>query len=135
MQKFTVLKLIGLALLAMITLVIISILEVTVYSYVVNPGQPPTIYEAHAEFSAPFVSGIFGFILFFLVARRWRLRNLPNAFPLAILFPTTYVALDVLILSLATDVQWSSFASTFFLANGAKYLGSYLGYKLIKIGR
>ncbi len=55
MKKYIVLKLIGLALLTMITLVIISFLEVAVYSYLINPGQENSVYEAHAEFSAPFV--------------------------------------------------------------------------------
>ena len=44
MKKNIVLKLIGLAVLTMITLVIISILEVTIYSYVINPGQEVSVY-------------------------------------------------------------------------------------------
>ena len=132
MKQYIVLKLIGLAILTMITLVIISILEVTLYSYVVNPGQEVSVYEAHAEFSAPFVSGIFGFILFFLIARRWKKKEFHNLFKLIILFPLTYVLLDIVVLLLAGTVQWSSFILIFILANGAKFLGSYLGYKLTK---
>ena len=75
MKKYVVLKLIGLAILAMITLVIISILEVTLYSYVVNPGQDVSVYEEHAKFSAPFISGIFGFIIFFLVSHFYLLNS------------------------------------------------------------
>lgn len=132
MKKYIVLKLIGLAILAMITLVIISILEVTLYSYVVNPGQAVSVYEAHAKFSAPFISGIFGFIVFFLITRYWKKKEYGNLFKLVILFPLTYVLLDIMVLLLAGTVQWSSFILIFILANGAKFLGSYLGYKLTK---
>jgi len=69
MKKYVILKLIGLAMLTMITLVIISFLEVAVYSYLINPGHEQSVYEAHANNSAPYISGIFGFIVFFLVAR------------------------------------------------------------------
>lgn len=69
MKKYIVLKLIGLAMLAMISLVVISIIEVAFYSYAVNPGQEAKVYETHANFSAPFISGIFGFIIFFFIAR------------------------------------------------------------------
>jgi hypothetical protein len=132
MTKFIVLKLIGLAVLSMITLVIISILEVVVYSYVVNPGQADGVYEAHANYSAPFISGIFGFIVFFLVARYWKKKDYQNIFKLVILFPLTYVALDLIVILSATSVQWSSFILIFIPANAAKFLGSYLGYKLTK---
>lgn len=132
MKKYVVFKLIGLAILAMITLVIISILEVVVYSYVVNPGQEVSVYEGHAKFSAPFISGIFGFIIFFLITRYWKKKEYQDLFKLVILFPFTYVLLDIVVLLLAGTVQWSSFILTFILANGAKLLGSYLGYKLTK---
>ena len=130
MKKYVVLKLIGLAILTMITLVIISILEVTLYSYVINPGHENDVYEAHAEFSAPYISGIFGFIVFFLIARYWKKKGYQNLFKLVILFPLTYVLLDLLIILLIGNVQWRDFILIFILANGAKFLGSYLGYKL-----
>lgn len=131
MKQYRILKLIGLAILTMITLVLISILEVTLYSYVVNPGQEVSVYDAHAEFSAPYISGIFGFIVFFLVARYWKKKGYQNLFKLVILFPLVYILLDIVILTLASTVPWSSFILIFILANSAKFLGSYLGYKLI----
>lgn len=132
MQKYIVLKLIGLSILTLITLVIISILEVTLYSYAVNPGQEASVYEAHAKLSAPFVSGIFGFILFFLIARHWKKKEYHNSFKLMLLFPVIYVLLDILVLLLMGTVQWSGFILIYALANGAKFIGSYLGYKLTK---
>ena len=129
MEKYTFLKLIGLALLTMITLVLISILEVAFYSYLVNPGQEVSVYDSHAEFSAPYISGIFGFIIFFLTARYWKKKGYQNLFNLVILFPLIYVLLDIIIITVAAYDQWSSFILIFVFANAAKFLGSFLGYK------
>lgn len=131
MKKYIILKLIGLTILTMITLVIISFLEVAVYSYFINPGQEQSVYEAHAEVSAPYISGIFGFIVFFLVARHWKKKEYSNVFKLAILYPLIYVLLDIIIIT-AAGVKWSDFILIFVIANAAKFLGSYLGYKLTK---
>jgi hypothetical protein len=131
MKKYIILKLIGLAILTMVTLVVISFIEVAVYSYLINPEQTESVYEAHAELSAPYVSGIFGFVVFFFVARYWRKKGYDNSLKLAILFPVTYIGLDIILLT-AFGVKWSDFIVIFLLANGAKFLGSYLGYKLTK---
>ena len=80
MKKFVIPKLIGLVLLTMITLVLISFAEVAVYSYLINPGQQESVYEAHANDSAPYISGIFGFIIFFLVARYWKKKEYRDVF-------------------------------------------------------
>jgi hypothetical protein len=131
MKQYTVLKLIGLAILTMITLVIISVLEVTLYSYVINPGHDEAFYEAHAQLTAPYISGIFGFIVFFLVTRYWTKKGYHDVSRLAILFPLTYVLMDIVIL-FAAGIKWSDYILIFLLANAAKFLGSYLGYKLTK---
>lgn len=131
MKKYVILKLFGLAILTMIILVIISFLEVTVYSYLINPGQDQSVYEAHANITAPYISGIFGFIVFFLVTRHWKKKEYPNVFRLAILYPLIYVLLDIVIISVA-GVNWADFILIFAIANAAKFLGSYLGQKLTK---
>ncbi len=87
MKKNVILKLIGLVILTMVTLVIISFLEVAVYSYLINSGQEAAVYETHANSSAPYISGIFGFIVFFLVARHWKKKKYNNVSKLTILFP------------------------------------------------
>ena len=115
--------------LTMVTLVLISFLEVAVYSYLINPGQDPLVYDAHANDSAPYISGIFGFIIFFLVARYWKRKGLDHVGKLAILYPLIYILLDILIITTA-GVNWSDFIIIFLLANAAKSLGSFLGYKL-----
>lgn len=131
MKKYLIPKLIGLAILTMIILVIISILEVAVYSHLINPGQEITVYETHASQSAPYVSSIFGFIIFFLVARFWNQKNYNNIASLVLLFPLTYVLIDIIVLVLA-DVKWADFLVIFLIANSAKFLGCFLGYKLTK---
>lgn len=129
MKKLVLLKLVGLSLLTMMILVLISFLEVAVYSYLINPGQVESVYDAHANTSAPYISGIFGFIVFFLVARYWTKKEYPNAFKLVILFPLTYFLLDLVLLT-AAGVKWSDFVLIFAIANAAKFLGSFLGYQL-----
>jgi hypothetical protein len=131
MKKYLIPKLIGLAILTMIILVSISILEVAVYSHLINPGQEITVYETHASQSAPYVSGIFGFIIFFLVARFWNQKKYDNIASLVLLFPLTYVLIDIIVLVLA-DVKWADFLVIFLIANSAKFLGCFLGYKLTK---
>lgn len=128
MKRYVIPKLIGLVILTMIVLVALSFAEVAVYSYLIYPAQAQSVYEAHANLSAPYISGIFGFIIFFLVARYWARKEYPNAFKLAILFPVTYIVLDSIIIT-AAGVKWSDFILIFAIANTAKFLGSYLGYK------
>ena len=131
MKKYVILKLIGLSILTMIILVALSFLEVAVYSYVINTGQPQSVYEAHANFSAPYISGIFGFVIFFLIDRYWKKKGYQHAFKLALLFPLTYLLLDITLLT-AFGVNWADFFLIFIIANSAKFLGSYLGNKLTK---
>jgi hypothetical protein len=129
MKNYVILKLIGLVILTMAILVLFSILEVAFYSYVVNPGHPVSVYDKHAELTAPYVSGILGFIIFFLVARFWKKRNYDNLTKLVFLFPLIYVLVDITIITVA-GVKWSDYILIFSLANTAKFLGSMAGYKL-----
>ncbi|MEY3238385.1 MAG: hypothetical protein RI883_2486 [Bacteroidota bacterium] len=129
MKKYIILKLIGLVVLTMVLLISISFLEVAVYSYLIHPGEKESFYEAHVNLSAPYVSGIFGFIFFFLVVRYWTKKEYANSFKLAILFPLIYVLMDIAIIT-AAGVKWSEFILIFAIANTAKFMGSYLGYKL-----
>lgn len=129
MKNYLVLKLIGLAVLTMLTLVILSFLEVALYSYLIHPGQEEAIYEAHANDSAPYISSIAGLIIFFFVARFWKKKGYENAFKLALLFPLTYIVLDVILLT-AFGINWEDFILVFLISNGAKLLGSFIGNKM-----
>ena len=127
MKKYRFLKLIGIALLCMISLVLVSFFEVFIFS-LFNPGHEQAFYEAHAQVSAPWVSGIFGCILLFLIVRYWSKRSYADLFQLALLLPITYVLVDVVVLLAVGGIDWSSFYLTFILANGGKFLGSLGAY-------
>lgn len=131
MQRYTLFKVFGLVLLTQVTLVLISIAEVFVYS-LINPGHEQAVYESHAEASAPWISGIFGFILFFLVSLYWTRKQLPNARRLALLFPLVYVVWDLVVLMIFGVPDWLTFLPIFILANAAKLLGSIAGHYLNK---
>lgn len=131
MKKYLIPKLIGLAVLTMAILIILSILEVAIYSYIIHPGQESAFYDAHAEKTAPYISAIFGFLVFFLTVRYWHKKAYDHVLKLALLFPLIYILLDIVIISLA-GVAWSDFIVVFLLANGAKVLGSLLGYQSVK---
>lgn len=131
MKKYVIPKLIGLAIMTMIILVIISILEVAVYSHIINPGQELSVYKSHANMSAPYVSGIFGFIIFFFISRYWTQKKYDNINSLVFYFPLTYVLIDIIVLVLS-GVKWEDFLVTFLIANSAKFFGSFLGYKITK---
>ena len=51
---------------------------VAFYSYVIDPGQPVDVYEAHARRSGPLVSIVAGFPIFY-AASRWIARSGPTA--------------------------------------------------------
>ena len=128
MQRYTLLKLFGLVLLTQVVLVAISFLEVFVYSMTVEPGHEESFYEAHAQVSAPWISGIFGFILCFLLIRYWTRKNLPNAAKLAWMFPLVYFIWDFLVVAMIGVPDWLEFLPIFLMSMGAKVLGSLGGY-------
>ncbi|MDQ3142134.1 MAG: hypothetical protein M3Q56_07795 [Bacteroidota bacterium] len=131
MTKYRILKLTGIAILTMILLVIISIVEVAIYSMIINTGQAMTVYDTHAEFSAPWVSGIFGFVIFFLVVRYWIKKQHTNILNSTFLYWIIYVTLDLIVI-LSFGVNWSEILLTFILANSAKLFGGLAAYKLTK---
>jgi hypothetical protein len=117
----------GLALLLHITLIILSIIEVAIYSFAVMPGRDEAFYEEHANVSGPWVSGIFGFILTFLIVR-WFIKKYSERYlTFAIAFPLVYILLDVLIL-LPFQINWEEHLPVLLMANGAKLLGAVLAY-------
>ncbi len=126
-QKFFWLKLTGVALLLHIVLIVLSIVEVAVYSYVVNPGHDEKFYRHHAEQSGPWISGLFGSLFTFLIVRRFIQRNQQHHLTYTIAFPLAYIILDVLML-LAFRINWNEHLPIFLTANGAKIIASLLAY-------
>jgi hypothetical protein len=68
----------GGALLAEVALIASSFVWVAIYSFLINPGQPFAVYEAHAQASGPWVSIVAGLPLFYAIGR-WIARNRPTA--------------------------------------------------------
>ena len=125
------LKLTGLAFLLHIILIIISILEVFIYSLVINPGKDEAFYQQHAEISAPWVSGIFGSLFIFLIVRRFIKKNNGQHLTYAIAFPLVYILMDILLL-LSFGVNWNEHLPVFLIANGVKVVFSFLSYFIYK---
>lgn len=90
------LKIVGWAIVAHIVLIGLSILEVFVYSLMINPGQAQHVYETHARVYAPFVALVFGIPVFYLLARRLVKRNPGQGRVIWIGLSLTYIVTDLL---------------------------------------
>jgi hypothetical protein len=113
---------VGGALLAEVAQVIAAVLWVAIYSHVLNPGQPMTVYEQHAQASGPRVSIIAGFPIFYF-ASRWIARSLPTALALFGVFLT----LDLLLLLLMGGRSAIAILWLIGLSYATKLLACYLG--------
>ena len=91
---------VGAALMAEITLIIISIIVVAFYSYVVHTGETPAFYQAFAMASGPWVSLIAGGPVFFLTSRWIRRRAGSAARSTAVAQVGLYLAFEVTVLLL-----------------------------------
>jgi hypothetical protein len=121
------LKLIGGAILLHIILIALSILEVAIYSYLVAPGKDEAFYNAHAQVSGPWISGICGSLIIFLLVRNFIRKNTGRHLTYTIAFPLAYIALDILMF-LPFDIDWTEHFPPFLMANGAKIAAAFLGY-------
>jgi hypothetical protein len=86
---------------------------VAIYSYLINPGQPMSTYEAHAQASGPWVSLIAGAPIFY-AASRWIAKSRPTALALFGIF----LVIDGGLLVGMTE-SWTSFP---FVLAGLSYL-------------
>jgi len=134
MKKYRILKLLGLVILTIIVLVLISFIEVAVYSYLINPGQDISVYDAHAMESAPWISCIFGFLVFFLVVRYWGKKKYDDLLKLTVFFALTYITIDLIIMVIAISMgeDWTKIYPMFLVANGAKFFGGLAAYYIYK---
>ena len=113
---------VGGALLAEVTQVIAAVLWVAIYSHVLHPGQPMTVYEQHAQASGPWVSIIAGFPIFYF-ASRWIARSIPTALALFGVFLT----IDVFLLLLTGGQSAIAIMWLIGLSYATKLLACYLG--------
>lgn len=130
-HKYFWLKLIGLAFLLHIVLIAISILEVAVYSYLIAPDKNEEFYKEHAQISGPWVSGICGSLIIFLLVRRFIKKNDERHLTYTIAFPATYIIMDILML-LPFNIYWSEHLPIFLMANGPKIAAAFLSYFIYK---
>jgi hypothetical protein len=127
------LQLAALALLLHIVLIILSILEVTIYSYLIVPGRDQASYQRHAQASGPWISGIFGFVLVFMMVSWFIRKHTGRDLQFAIALPLVYIIMDVLIL-LPFEINWNEHLPVLLVANAAKLAGSLLSYRVFKPG-
>jgi hypothetical protein len=115
-------RVIAAVLLAEIILVAAAFGWVAIYSHVIDPGQPMSVYHAHAMRAGPWVSIIVGIPLFFALGR-WLARHTATALVIGI----GYAVLDGAILwAMSTDATsiapWQVVVS-FTTKIAAAYLG------------
>ena len=125
------LKLIGVAFLLHVALIIISILEVTIYSYLIAPGKDEAFYKAHAEISGPWISGIFGSLFIFLIVRRFIKQNNGQYLTYTIALPFIYILMDIIML-VPFQINWNEHLPVFLAANGVKIAASFFSYFIYK---
>lgn len=89
------------ALIAEITQIAAAFGWVAIYSYLINPGQPMSTYEAYAQVSSPWVSILAGAPIFY-AASRWIARSRPTALAL---FAVFFVLDGALLVGMTED--WS----------------------------
>lgn len=107
-------------------LILLSILEVAIYSLVINPGKEESFYTEHAETTAPYVSIIFGVIIFYFVAKSIAKNNLQIWKKIGIWLALVYILTDFGILYFSST-NWSEMYLVLILSALTKLLSSYLG--------
>jgi len=124
------LRIIGWSVLIHVILIALSFLEVFLYSLLINPGQDESFYMAHAEQSAPWVSIIFGIVLFYLIARLLAKKRPEKGVIIGLSLPIVYILLDVIIL-LAAAVNWGEHYLIFIISFASKILAGYVGARTV----
>jgi hypothetical protein len=116
-------------LLAEITLIMLSIMCVAVYSYAIHTGETAEFYSAFAKVSGPWVSLIAGGPVFFLIARWIRRRAPASALGTAMALCAFYLAIEVAVLLLWPSDSSARLATLPFVIGGfvLKLIGAWLG--------
>lgn len=126
-QKKFWLKLIGIAILLHIVLILISILEVAIYSYLITPGKDKEFYDTHATISGPWISAIFGSLFMFFLVKRFTKRFSQQQLTYAMGLFVIYITID-LILVFASGYEFKDYAYSFVLAAVPKIVAVLLAY-------
>jgi len=99
-----------------------SFIWVAIYSYLINPGQPPASYEAYAQDSGPWVSVLAGAPIFY-AASRWIARTRPTALALVAIFLVIDIVLLVAMTQSWAGMPWVMFGLSYVTKLGACALG------------
>ncbi len=112
---------IGGAAIAEASVIAAAIAWVAVYSYAINPGQPVSAYQAHAQASSPWVSILVGVPVFYLISR-----YIARAVPTAIALFVIVLVVDAVILVASTPLTEIP-AGLVLLSYTTKLAASYFG--------
>lgn len=106
--------------------VAIHVLYMVAYSYLINPGQDMAHYQAHANFSAPYSSIVFGIPLMFLVCR-WIGKKFAAGFSVtaALLVWLVYFLIDLTVLVFAGEL--GPVALLIMISLATKFAAAYFG--------
>ena len=126
-QKRFWLKLIGTAILLHVVLILLSIIEVAIYSYIISPGRDKAFYSAHATLAGPWISAIFGSMLMFFFVKRFMKRFSRQQLTYVIWLPAIYIAID-LIFFFVSGYEFKDFMYQFVLATVPKIIAVLLAY-------
>ena len=117
-----------------VVLILLSIIEVAIYSYIISPGKDQAFYNAHATVTAPWISAIFGSLLMFFLVRRFIKRFSQQRLTYAIWLPAIYIAID-LIFFLASGYEVKDFGYQFVLAAVPKVVAVVVAYFMYSRGK
>ena len=114
-----------------IALITISVITELIYSSLINPGKDAPFYRDHAEKTGPWISGICGSILVFLIVRLYIKKSKTRFLAFAISFPILYFVTDTIILSFF-PVKWNEIVPVILLSNGIKFIAALLSYYIYR---
>lgn len=113
------------ALIIHVILIVLSILEVFIYS-LINPNHEDSFYREHAELTGPYISIFFGFFLFYFAAKYLSGKFNRNKLFIALSLPIIYTIMDFLMVHYS-GVNWKEHITIFIISAIVKTLGSILG--------
>lgn len=130
-QKNFWLKTSAVALLLHVVLILLSIIEVAIYSFLIIPGKERAFYEVHATVSGPWISAIFGSLFMFLLVKRFLKKFTRQQLTYAAGLLALYLVIDVLLL-IFSGYQFRDFIYPFVSATIPKIVAVSLAYYLYR---
>jgi hypothetical protein len=121
----------GTALLAQVSMIVISILCVAVYSYAIHTGETQEFYSAFAMRSGPWISLIAGGPVFFLIARWIRRRAGAAAFGTAMALCGVYFAIEATVFLLWSGESPAMPWAVVIAASLLKVTGAWIGARSV----